>query len=905
MVQAAFLCACAPKELELGGSGQLRKSTRDVEGLTRSSFGEASRVLTSPGGCISAAGQPSVISAGKTGALLTAVVGTISNYGYLVNKYLLAELRPEKQAANGFTLNDVSKQEPVSVATLIAYLFSTLGPAGLLRKLRGLFALVVYDPSKAWVLAARSPGAKATVIQALGPDGSLLIASEPSRLPPGSHSLQELQPGCFKLGWHSGPRCYVRPAATSTPQSAATSGKPASNLQVKAAAAALTPGPQDTGAVKRTRRGKRGGRKHAAEAEQKSQERQKKLPGRHSLDALLHTATQSGVQLSNLRHMVISEDLPTPKAPAAPADGPSWRKPETPLRSTPKPAARASSAQTPPRWSTMREPAAALHVTSSANHIASAAAPAPSAPIDPSTAIAFGNVGIPMSVDEHEVHLESSHVATAAATGTAAMHPGSPLAAAPAADANLQHLSVRGPARPPLQESRAADKAKAEVPTAAAQPCSPASAGNENEEPGRHATFQDPKRISLGPDTAQDSSARSLPTTDASPTPAAAEAQAHTALQRMPSHASAPPPSALPAARSRSGDDCRVPAASALPAARSSSGDGLKVQLPPIRTLSPSNSSPNTSGPLKVAKSPRSSFDSPRSRPLDDLDDIENSPPPAGASPTRREMSQLTAGLLKRISGRSLKKSDSNMSLASTSSQGSAGQSPSSSRRSPLGLLRHLAHATIRRGFASHSTPNLAAMAAESAGCEELSSQEMGVPEWARQPHFEPHMASVTEDAEEGLTTPMGSLQNRNIFGTPRSELFSRRALQSRSGVDAASSETTPLSHSLEPLSFGSPSLAVGRGEDTGHSDSQASGSMQRQLSHGDGEDAWDTLWSATPWDAALVGMASLRAGGGQQAIAATHPVGMGGRPASAAAPCTSSHATTSDEADEQVKELQ
>lgn len=74
MVQGAFLCRCVPKELEVGPAGQLRKSTLDVE-IVPSSFGEASQTLTSPGGCIRAAGQPSVISAGKTGALLTAVVG--------------------------------------------------------------------------------------------------------------------------------------------------------------------------------------------------------------------------------------------------------------------------------------------------------------------------------------------------------------------------------------------------------------------------------------------------------------------------------------------------------------------------------------------------------------------------------------------------------------------------------------------------------------------------------------------------------------------------------------------------------------------------------------------------------------------------------------------------------------
>ncbi len=48
------------------------------------------------------------------------------------------------------------------VATLIAYLFTTLGPAGLLRKLRGFFTLVVYDPQKVcrslFQNAVRSPG---------------------------------------------------------------------------------------------------------------------------------------------------------------------------------------------------------------------------------------------------------------------------------------------------------------------------------------------------------------------------------------------------------------------------------------------------------------------------------------------------------------------------------------------------------------------------------------------------------------------------------------------------------------------------------------------------------------------------------------------------------------------------
>ena len=65
--------------------------------------------------------------------------------------------------------------------------------------------------------------------------------------------------------------------------------------------------------MRKTKRGKRGGKKHAAEAEQKSAERQRKLPGRHSLDALVHTAAETGRQLSDLRHFVISEALPTPK----------------------------------------------------------------------------------------------------------------------------------------------------------------------------------------------------------------------------------------------------------------------------------------------------------------------------------------------------------------------------------------------------------------------------------------------------------------------------------------------------------------------------------------------------------------------------------------------------------------
>lgn len=318
-------------------------------------------------------------------------------------------------------------------------------------------------------------------------------------------------------------------------------------------------------------------------------------------------------------------------------------------------------------------------------------------------------------------------------------------------------------------------------------------------------------------------------------------------------------------------------AAEVMPAASRSSGDGLKVQLPPIRTHSPTNSSPTTlGGPLRTAKSGQS-WDSPRSRPLEDLDDIENSPPPMGASPTRREVSQLTARVLKRMSGRSMKKSDSNISLASISSQGSAGHSPSS-RRSPLGLLRHLAHATIRRGFASHSTPNLAAMAADATAGDDISSQQgMGMPEWARQPHYEPHMESVTEDAQEGLTTPLGSLQQRTVFGTPRREHFSRKALQPRSMADPTDSEPAPLSPISQAFGFDGPPMVSARSGDSGGLGTRAGGSMLRQTSQWDGEDAWDTMWSATPWDAALVGMASMRMGAGQRPIAGTHPMGMGG----------------------------
>ncbi len=77
-------------------------------------------------------------------------------------------------------------------------------------------------------------------------------------------------------------------------------------------------GAVEGGGVKKTKRGKRGGKKHAMEAELKSVERQRKLPGRHSLDAMLSTAAESGCRLSSLRHMVISEQLPTPKVPPPP-----------------------------------------------------------------------------------------------------------------------------------------------------------------------------------------------------------------------------------------------------------------------------------------------------------------------------------------------------------------------------------------------------------------------------------------------------------------------------------------------------------------------------------------------------------------------------------------------------------
>ncbi len=75
MVQASFLCACGPKALELGQDGRLRKSTQDVEAVARSSFGQGIEVLKSPGGCLAAVGQPSVVSFAKTNSLLAVVVG--------------------------------------------------------------------------------------------------------------------------------------------------------------------------------------------------------------------------------------------------------------------------------------------------------------------------------------------------------------------------------------------------------------------------------------------------------------------------------------------------------------------------------------------------------------------------------------------------------------------------------------------------------------------------------------------------------------------------------------------------------------------------------------------------------------------------------------------------------------
>ncbi len=312
-------------------------------------------------------------------------------------------------------------------------------------------------------------------------------------------------------------------------------------------------------------------------------------------------------------------------------------------------------------------------------------------------------------------------------------------------------------------------------------------------------------------------------------------------------------------------------------------GDVLRLGLAPIRTHSPTGASPAAGAHLIAARTGRSS-------PADRFNDAENSPPLAGTSPTRAEVSRLTAGMLTRMSSKSLKKSDSGLSLASSSSQGSAGQSPSSSRRSPLGLLRHLAHATIRRGFASHSTPNLAAMdAAAGDDSSDGSPHDLmhAMPEWARHHAYEPLMEPVREDVSEGITTPLGSLQDRDTWGTPRGE--TPRLVRSphlpvgwrgvaAMGVEPVASSLSSSAREAASAAVSPPSGAFASqfAEPTHMGPHPYGHSQQQQQSGSAADQAWESMWNATPWDAALVGMASMQSGTGRR-TSTEHPVGLGG----------------------------
>ncbi len=269
-----------------------------------------------------------------------------------------------------------------------------------------------------------------------------------------------------------------------------------------------------------------------------------------------------------------------------------------------------------------------------------------------------------------------------------------------------------------------------------------------------------------------------------------------------------------------------------------------RARLPRIRTHSPPGSSP-TYHPSEQRPTARSGSGSS----TDEHTGLENSPPRGVNS--MPGVPHLTPVLLRRLGG--LKKSDSGKSLTSNSSRGSS-QSPSSSRRSPLGLLRQLAHSTIRRGFASHSTPNLAALG------EACAADEPTQATWGRQQQlFEPHMEPVTEDAREGVTTPLGSLQDRSVWGDARLGNPSQ-SMQSRRGWGVNPPELSPYLRS--PL--GDAAGSFSQGFDVSSSSMMLSMGQQPVSTAADiNENAWGSMWRATPWDAAMVGMASLKAGAG------------------------------------------
>ena len=60
------------------------------------------------------------------------------------------------------------------------------------------------------VLTAVSPSSQTPILQARGADGSLIITSAPPpNLPPGAHSVVQINPGYMKYGWSSAPQQFA------------------------------------------------------------------------------------------------------------------------------------------------------------------------------------------------------------------------------------------------------------------------------------------------------------------------------------------------------------------------------------------------------------------------------------------------------------------------------------------------------------------------------------------------------------------------------------------------------------------------------------------------------------------------------------------------------------------------
>eukprot|EP00951_Prasinocladus_malaysianus_P033499 scaffold331894_cov42-Prasinocladus_malaysianus.AAC.1 len=135
---------------------------------------------------------------------MAAFCGSLENYAYLVKKYCSADLDCADVARKG--LNEVRVRQPITVPSLLCRLYNRLGKA-LLSKLRGQFAVVLYDSHLVRVLAARDPSGVVALQHGRLPSGALVVGSGVAF--PDNSVVEEMQPGHFKYGWYSRPLRYA------------------------------------------------------------------------------------------------------------------------------------------------------------------------------------------------------------------------------------------------------------------------------------------------------------------------------------------------------------------------------------------------------------------------------------------------------------------------------------------------------------------------------------------------------------------------------------------------------------------------------------------------------------------------------------------------------------------------